>query len=77
MAYWSSPHEWLIEKAQHWNADELYKALSDLAHRLNGDSIRGLFQSEMDADGYFDEEAKRRCWSLVSWFYLGAFLETY
>jgi len=27
----NSPQEWLLEKAQHLNADALYKALSDLA----------------------------------------------
>jgi hypothetical protein len=58
MARWNNPHEWLLKKAQQWNADELYDALRGLAYRLNGDSIQGLFQSEMDADGYFDKKAK-------------------
>jgi hypothetical protein len=47
-----SPHAWLLEKAQHWNTDALYRALSGLANRLDGQSIRDLFHSEMDNDGY-------------------------
>ncbi len=54
----NSPHEWLLEKAQHWNADALYKALSGLAYRLDGQSIHDLFRSEMDSDGYFDKKTK-------------------
>jgi hypothetical protein len=54
----NGPHEWLLEKAQHWNTDALYKALSDLACRLDGQSIRDLFHSEMDSDGYFDKKTK-------------------
>jgi hypothetical protein len=54
----NSPREWLLEKAQHWNTDTLYKALSGLAYRLDGQSIRDLFHSEMDSDGYFDKKTK-------------------
>ena len=55
----NSPHGWLLEKAQHWNTDALYKALSGLAYRLDGHSIRDLFHSEMDTDGYFDKQTKQ------------------
>ena len=41
----NSPHGWLLEKAQHWNTDALYKALSGLAYRLDGHSIRDLFRN--------------------------------
>ena len=54
----NSPHDWLLEKAQHWNTDALYKALSGLAYRLDSQSIRDLFQSEMKSDGYFDKITK-------------------
>ena len=54
----NSSHDWLLEKAQHWTTDVLYKALSDLAYRLNDQSIRDLFHSEMETDGYFDKIAK-------------------
>src|SRR5947207_15120298 len=69
MAHWNSPHEWLLEKAQQWDADELYEALRSVAHRLNGGSIQGLFQSEMDADGYFDKKTKRnvKAFDVGSW----------
>ena len=40
------------------NAGALYKALSGLAYRLDGHSIRDLFHSEMDGDGYFDKKPK-------------------
>jgi hypothetical protein len=61
MAYsLNSPQQWLLEKAQHWNAIELYKALSNLAHRVDGGSIQDLFQSEMAADGYFAEDSKSK-----------------
>jgi hypothetical protein len=56
----NTPQQWLLEKAQHWNAVELYKALSDLAYRVDGGSIQDLFQSEMTADGYFAEESKSK-----------------
>jgi len=55
----NSPHGWLLEKAQHWDTDALYKALSGLAYRLDGHSIRDLFHSEMDTDGYFDKQTKQ------------------
>jgi hypothetical protein len=54
----NGPHEWLLERAQHWNADALYKALSGLAYRLDGQSIRDLFHSQMDSDDYFDKKTK-------------------
>jgi hypothetical protein len=54
----NSPHEWLLEKARHWNADTLYETLSDVVCRLDGKSIHDLFQSEMDADGYFKRRPK-------------------
>ena len=56
----NSPHEWLLDKAQHWNTDALYKALSDLAYQLDGQSIRDLFHSEMKTDGYFENITKSR-----------------
>ena len=54
----NSPHEWLLEKAQHWNTDALYRALSGLAYRLDGQAIRDPFHSEMDSDGFSDKKAK-------------------
>jgi hypothetical protein len=33
-------------------------ALSGLANRLDGQSLRDVFRSEMDSDGYFDKKIK-------------------
>ena len=63
----NSPHEWLLEKARHWNTDALYKALSGLAYRLDGQSIRDLFYSEMDSDGYFDKKPNVDEFDAESW----------
>jgi hypothetical protein len=61
MAYnLNNPQQWLLEKAQHWNAVELYKALSDLAHRVDGDSIQDLFQSEMAAEAILPRSPNRK-----------------
>jgi hypothetical protein len=54
----NNPHEWLLKKAQHWNAEALYKALRGLAYRLDGKSISDVFHSEMQGDGYFDEKLR-------------------
>lgn len=34
---------------------ELISIISDLAQKLGNDEIQDLYQSDMDADGYFDE----------------------
>jgi len=54
----NSPHDWLLGKAQHWDVDALYKALSGLAYRVDGHSIRDLFQSEMESDDYPEKKSK-------------------
>jgi hypothetical protein len=50
---WNSPHEWLFEHAELWPAETLLRALHDLASCCDSDTIQDVFQSEMDADGYF------------------------
>ena len=52
---WHHPIEWLLEKADKWNEEELRAELKNLAHKLDGDQIQDEYESEMDADGYFDE----------------------
>lgn len=54
----NTPHDWLLDKAKHWDAEALYKALSGLAYRVDGHSIRDLFHSKMETDGYSEKEAK-------------------
>jgi len=63
----NSPHEWLLEKAQHWNTDALYRALSGLAYRVDGSSIHDLFQSEMDAEGYSEQRLNTGPSDAESW----------
>jgi len=63
----NNPHEWLLAKAQHWNADALYKALSGLAHRLDGSSIHDLFQSEMNAEGYSETKPNTATSDAETW----------
>lgn len=63
----NSPHDWLLDKAQHWNADALYKALSGLAYRVDGHSIRDLFHSEMETDGYFEKKTNAADRDAESW----------
>lgn len=53
---WSHPQEWLQDyiKERSEDANELFSLASELAQHLDGDQIQDLFQSDMDADGYFD-----------------------
>ena len=50
---WSGPHEWLLEQIDTWSALELHQALCELAMRMDADTLQDIFQSDMDADGYF------------------------
>jgi hypothetical protein len=65
MAYkWDNPHEWF---EQFWRgkieqgSSELYSIGMELARQLDSDGIQDLFQSDMDADGYFQEVATAEC----------------
>ena len=53
---WGSPYEWLEDKVQSWDVCELRTALLTLAMQTDGDEIQGLFQGDMEDDGYFDTE---------------------
>lgn len=60
MAYkYAHPADWLqgkINKIAANNDVEGLKAIAlQLGNSLDGDTIQDEFQSEMDADGYFDE----------------------
>lgn len=56
---WNNPQEWLLEKAQGYSrasdTAELLSIIHTLVTKLDADSIQDDFQSEMDADGYFDD----------------------
>lgn len=56
---WNNPHEWLdwalfIGKVQ---TSELMALIHDA---VSSDDVQDRFQSEMEADGYFEEERERR-----------------
>ena len=62
MSYrWDTAHEWLIEYAGKLNAVDLFNEFTVLVQKLDADTIQDLYQSEMDAQGYFDEQAKSEC----------------
>jgi len=44
----NSPHEWLLEKARHWNA--LYDALSDVVCRLDGSNMKWTRTAILSSD---------------------------
>lgn len=51
---WSSAHEWLNEKLSGLDSGTgLLEYASAMAGVLDGDEIQDLFQSDMEADGYF------------------------
>ncbi len=53
---WDSAIEWLEEKARSWSAEQLYQEVMTLAREVDPDTLQDMYQSDMDADGYFSEE---------------------
>jgi len=63
MAYrWESPHDWLDSHLEKVSAEpgELLSEAKELARKLDADQIQDIYQSDMDADGYFDKTANER-----------------
>lgn len=52
---WENPQEWFREYLMEREPNELYSLCQELAGRLDSDEMQDLFQSDMDADGYFDD----------------------
>jgi len=55
---WQTPFEWLEWKVRYTNDIRLGRLQSDLlelAQRTDPDILQDMYQSDMDADGYFDE----------------------
>jgi len=50
---WDSPYEWLMEYCTDLEPSELLSVVQELAMKLDSDALQDLYQSEMDADGYF------------------------
>jgi hypothetical protein len=53
---WTSPAEWLVDKAESMDRESLIATISELAFKHDSDTLQDLFQSEMDEDGYFTPE---------------------
>lgn len=57
---WDHPSDWLTEKLNGFEAGTEFGKLREfalaIAGELDGDQIQDLFQSDMDADGYFDDQ---------------------
>lgn len=56
---WDSPGEWLVWKMsvdQRQSADWLYGTLFEIVNSgsIDNDTIQGLFQGEMETDGFFE-----------------------
>lgn len=51
---WDGPHEWLDDVSREWDSARLRAELMALAVRLDADELQDEFQTEMDADGYFE-----------------------
>jgi len=52
---WSSAQEWLLEKINGADLVEVRSIARELAEQTDNDQIQDSFQSEMDADGFFDD----------------------
>ena len=56
MSYkWDCPYDWLCDKLNGWDEATLRGEIRILAARLDSDTLQDLYQSEMEADGYFEE----------------------
>jgi hypothetical protein len=56
---WCHPAEWLLDRIDNeWTRDQIQDAFRSLLTSgcVTGDDIQNVFQSDMDADGYFAPE---------------------
>ena len=57
--WFNSPHDWLSAKiANGWTDKQVINAFMSLLPMIDNDTIQDVFESEMDADGYFDHRDK-------------------
>lgn len=53
---WASPQEWLLEKINEENNRETLRGyIRELLGHADADGVQDSFQSDMDADGYFQD----------------------
>lgn len=55
---WDSAQEWLQQYLASLGPVELLQEARNLATKLDGDEIQDLYQSDMDAQGYFTPEGE-------------------
>ena len=53
---WAHAGEWLLEKIEEADPITLRQMARLMAMEIDGDTIQGLFEADMDADGFFAEE---------------------
>ena len=53
---WDRPHDWLDQYLAKLNPHESRALVRHLAMRLDADDVEEVFQDDMDADGYFDDQ---------------------
>lgn len=51
---WANPQEWLQDYINGLSYTELLQEARNLASMLDADTIRDTYQSDMDAQGYFE-----------------------
>ena len=52
---WNSAHEWLLDAMEKWDINQLKCEFREIMMKMDSDEIQDIYQSDMDADGYFDE----------------------
>lgn len=50
---WDTPQQWLIEYASKLDAAKLFQEFTVLVQQMDADTVQDLYQSDMDAQGYF------------------------
>lgn len=52
---WDSPASWLLDRINDADVVDLRGIARELTELVDNDSIQNVFQSDMSADGYFDD----------------------
>jgi hypothetical protein len=51
---YNNPYEWLEKTSSTWTKEQLRQELLKFAQQAGFDAIQDEYQTEMDADGYFE-----------------------
>ena len=59
MTWFNSPYDWLSVKIEsQWSEAKIINAFMAILPMIDNNTIQQVFESEMDADGYFDHRDK-------------------